>query len=125
MASNTLQGFLDEIIDLPNFVGFGDKVVEVHTRGLLGVTPLHIAAIRGDVHIIGLLLDAGADIDARGEYGHTPLQDAVGQGHVEAVRLLLQRGASKSIRNDWGQNAGEIAQTKGKHELDVLFSDDA
>jgi uncharacterized protein len=123
MPPSELQDFLDEIRDLPEFVGLGDKFVGFSTRGLFGDTPLHVAAIRGDVHIIGLLLDAGAEIDARGEHGHTPLHEAVGQEHIEAVKLLLCRGADPRIRNDWRQTAKELAQIAGAHEVKILFSD--
>jgi ankyrin repeat protein len=118
-----LPTFLDEIRDLPEFVGLGDKVTGVSTRGLFDCTPLHVAAVRGDVHIIGLLLDAGAEIDVRGEYGHTPLHDAVGQGHVEAVKLLMSRGANPNIPNDWGQTPKDSARTGGRHEIEILFED--
>lgn len=122
MLSADIQSFLDEIRDLPDFVGLGESNIGISTRGLFGDTPLHVAAIRGDTRTIALLLDAGAEIDARGEYGHTPLNEAVGQGHVEAVRLLLSRGADASIPNDWGQTPQQNAKIGGKHEIETLFS---
>src|SRR5260370_40693086 len=121
MSSDPLQDFLDEVRDLPDLVGV--DYAGVHTRGVLGDTPLHIATRRGNLRIIQLLLDAGADVDARGEYGHTPLHEAVGRGNLAAVQLLLQRGATRSIRNDWGQTAKEIAQLDGNHEIEVLVSE--
>jgi hypothetical protein len=123
MPSNELQEFFDEIRDLPEFVGLGEACSGSSTRGLFGDTPLHVAAIRGDAHIIALLLDAGAEIDARGEYGHTRLHEAASQGHIEVVKLLLSRGADPGVRNDWGQTAKEIAQIGGKHGIEILFSD--
>ena len=117
-----LQSFLDEIKDLPGFVGLGDKFTGVSTRGSFNDTPLHVAAVRGDVHIIGLLLDAGAEIDVRGEYGHTPLHEAVGQGHTEAVKLLLAKGADPRTQNDWGETARDTALFGGKHEIEMLFN---
>jgi ankyrin repeat protein len=120
-----LQSFLGEIKDLPQFVALGDKFTGVSTRGLFDDTPLHVAAVRGDVHIIGLLLDAGAEIDVRGEHGHTPLHEAAGQGHIEAVKLLVSRGANPNIPNDWGQTARDSARIGGKHEIEILFDDAA
>jgi len=122
MLQVELKNFLDELRDLPYFVGLGDRVVGIASCGLLGTTPLHIAAIRGDIRIIALLLDAGAEIDARGEYGHTPLNNAVGLGHVEAVRLLLSRGADANIPNDWGQTPKQSAKMGGNPEMASLFS---
>ena len=123
MLSAELQRFLDELRNLPDFVGSGESAIGVSSRGLFGDTPLHIAAFRGDTRMIALLLDAGAEIDARGEYGHTPLNEAVGQGQVEAARLLLSRGADASIPNDWGQTPKQNAKIGGKHEIEILFSD--
>jgi len=119
MNSPTLQEFLKEIEDSPEYLGV--PFAGVHTRNVLGDTPLHIAAIRGDVHIIGLLLDAGAEIDAPGEHGYTPLHEAVEQGQVEAVRFLLSYGASPGVPNKWGATPKGKAALSGVPEIQELF----
>ena len=121
MPEPSLQEFLDEIRELPDLLGV--EFAGVHTRGVLGDTPLHVAAIRGDARMVGLLLDAGAEIDAHGEYGHTPLHEAIGQMHIEVVRLLLARGASRTVTNDWGQSALDIARLGDKPEIEALLRD--
>lgn len=83
-----------------------------HTRSRVGDTPLHIAAICGDIKAVDLLLDAGADINAQGETNYTALHYAVEQQHPEVVRLLLERGADKTARffdDGSGQTAAELA----------------
>jgi len=52
----------------------------VNSLSLFGGRPIHIAATRGDVEEIELLLSHGADIDCKGEHGYTALHDAVEQG---------------------------------------------
>ena len=80
----------------------GDQPIGVNEQGILGNTPLHIAAVSGDVRVGKLLLDAGADPNVHGEYGNTPLHEAVGQKHYEFVKLLLEHGASKALQNEDG-----------------------
>jgi ankyrin repeat protein len=53
-----------------------------------GHTPLHEAAYNGDLPLIRLLLERGADRTARTGEGETALQIAAKQGRHEAVRLL-------------------------------------
>jgi uncharacterized protein len=53
-----------------------------------GHTPLHEAAYNGDIPLIRLLLERGADRTARTGEGETALQIATKQGRHEAVRLL-------------------------------------
>jgi truncated hemoglobin YjbI len=62
-------------------------------HGVKRCTALHMAARRGNVEIIGALLDEGADIEARDSAGETPLRRAVNCNKAEAARLLLARGA--------------------------------
>ncbi len=67
------------------------RVNAVH--GVKRCTALHRAARRGNVHVIGALLDGGAHVEARDSAGDTPLRRAVNCNKVEAARLLLARGA--------------------------------
>ncbi|MEP7355133.1 MAG: ankyrin repeat domain-containing protein [Acidobacteriota bacterium] len=56
-------------------------------------TALHMAARRGNVDVIGALLDAGAEIEVRDSAGDTPLRRAVNCNHLNATKQLLARGA--------------------------------
>lgn len=57
------------------------------------LTPLHVAARRGNLAIAEALLDGGAVVDARDARGETPLRRAVNGGIIPMVDLLLERGA--------------------------------
>jgi hypothetical protein len=58
-------------------------------------TALSFAADRGQVEIVKLLLDRGADVNAKDSfYGVTALVWAANNGHVEVARILLARGAT-------------------------------
>ena len=61
---------------------------------------LHVAAKRGHVNLIDLLLNRGARVDEQDERGHTPLQYAAYKRKIEAIRRLLQAGANINIHQD-------------------------
>jgi ankyrin repeat/protein kinase domain-containing protein 1 len=62
-------------------------------RDRRGLTPLHVAAWRGDAAIADLLLQAGANPGACTIFGETPLHQAVYFGHTAAVEVLVRGGA--------------------------------
>ncbi|HEY1170540.1 MAG TPA: ankyrin repeat domain-containing protein [Verrucomicrobiae bacterium] len=123
MSDSVLHNFLVEMPDLPEFTGI--PTVGVHTRGLWQNTPLHVAAVRGDVAAIAALLDAGADIQSRGELGNSPLHEAVAQGHLPAVRLLLERGASLTATCEDGCTPLRLAQIHEEHEIERMLQNHA
>ena len=66
-----------------------DRGSPVDGRGSpAGHTPLHEAAYNGDLPLVRLLLDRGADRSARTAEGDTPLDIATKNKRAEAVRLL-------------------------------------
>ncbi|KAM3862376.1 LOW QUALITY PROTEIN: BRCA1-associated RING domain protein 1 [Diretmus argenteus] len=62
-------------------------------RNHKGETPLHLAAIKGDVEAAKELLDQGADPNLKDNAGWTPLHEACNLGHRAVVEVLLLRGA--------------------------------
>ena len=60
-----------------------------------GYMPLHVAAQEGNVEVVRLLLEAGADTEKRADDGVTPLHVAASRGNRDVARLLLQWGAEK------------------------------
>ncbi len=112
-----LSVVLSRMAELPTFLGVTLRAV--NDRGVLGDTPLHVAAIWGDVTVGKLLLDAGADPNVRGEYGNTPLHNAVSQRNYAFAKLLVERGASKEVRNDDELTAVDLA----RHMNDSGFKD--
>ncbi|XP_014912395.1 BRCA1-associated RING domain protein 1-like isoform X1 [Poecilia latipinna] len=65
----------------------------VMKRNHRGETPLHLAAIKGDVDSVKELLDQGADPNLKDNAGWTPLHEACNLGHLGAVKVLVARGA--------------------------------
>lgn len=116
-----LQQTLDKIVaaDLPCFI---DRSIDsVHSRGISGDQPLHIAALWGDSELIETFLEAGADIDSAGEYGFTPLHYAIQQDNVEAARLLIERGANLQKRDStYQQTATEFIAASDNPDIRAL-----
>jgi hypothetical protein len=67
-----------------------------------GETPLHRAALKGDLKIASLLISHGADIDFPGRDGATPLHVAACRGHLAMARYLVKKGADVNRRDNAG-----------------------
>ncbi len=64
-----------------------DKLVNLKDTAF-GATPLHWAALKGQLEIASYLLEKGADADARNNAGETPLQVAERAKRTELVARL-------------------------------------
>ena len=71
----------------------------MNARNRFGQTPLIAAIVSGNIEIIKLLIDSGADIsriDSR--FFKTPLMHAAERNSCEAVKLLVNKGADVNFR---------------------------
>ena len=79
--------------------------------GELVATPLHGAAVEGQLDTARLLLDHGADPDAQdGKWKITPLYLATVLGHKELSALLLDRGADPTVTDTFGMTPARAAE---------------
>ena len=75
-----------------------------------GTTVLHVAADRGDVALLELLLGTdGLDINAQRGNGATALHSAASRGHVEVLQRLLAAGAATNLLDSRGRTAEVVA----------------
>ncbi|XP_048338854.1 ankyrin repeat and SOCS box protein 12 [Sphaerodactylus townsendi] len=76
----------------------------INSRSGWGVpgTPLRLAACKGHVRCLKVLLAHGAEVDSLDVKAQTPLFTAVSSGHLDCVRALLEAGANPcgSIHNN-------------------------
>jgi ankyrin repeat protein len=63
-----------------------------------GDEPIHHAARNGDIDIVRMLIQRGADVNAQNSRCHTVLYCAGGHGHLRTLHLLLDHGADASVR---------------------------
>ena len=75
-----------------------------------GWTPLHYAATAPVADAAQLLVERGAVIDAPSPNGTTPLMMASRYGLEATARWLLSRGADPRIRNEQGLSAADFAR---------------
>ena len=76
-----------------------DKGANVNCVTTRNTTPLHAAAVHGDINIAKLLIHKGARINAQTNTCRTPLLFAADMGHYEVVEMLLANGANVNIRD--------------------------
>lgn len=83
---------LDELLRQERYKQF------INSRSGWGVpgTPLRLAASKGHMRCLEVLLAHGAEVDSLDVKAQTPLFTAVSNGHLDCVKALLKAGASPS-----------------------------
>lgn len=76
--------------------------------------PLHIAAVKNQVEIAKLLLEAGAKLEGGDVDDSTPLMVAANSGSTEMINFLLSRGASVNRRDRNGACPAYFAMTSNR-----------
>lgn len=84
-------------------------------------TPLHYAAICGNVGVVESLLHAGARVEQRDSVGCTPLHHALRQGHRELSLVLLQSGADLNQLDGFGRTSLQLSI--GYKNVELFISD--
>ncbi len=87
------------------------------SRDPLGLTPLHWAALGGQVKVSEILLASGADVNARDKAGVTPLHCAAINGQKAVAKLLLYQGADAEAVDNNGVWPALRAVKEGQSEL--------
>ena len=86
-----------------------------------GTKPLHLAALKGHMHIVFVLLCADCPIDVVDFNGSSALHYAAIGGAVEVIGVLIEQGLDANKKNNDGGTPLHIASACGKleavHEL--------
>jgi len=117
------------------------ETFNLEARDLRGQTTLHLAAQSGDISLVQVLLEYGADPNAQEETtGWTPLHFAVAKGHYSVILQLLHHDATNVNQVDkfeWPPlleacsrldarstallvNGGAFLGFRNQHQFDVL-----
>ena len=95
--------------------------IDVNTLSEEGYTALHIAAWRGDITTIEILLQAGANCEIRDElygYGWTPLMRGASGAQYRAVEALINGSVNVNSCDFQGANSLMIAISHFPHYFD-------
>ncbi|XP_076348139.1 protein phosphatase 1 regulatory subunit 12B-like isoform X1 [Tachypleus tridentatus] len=96
-----LQDAQDFLVKNQNF---NDKI---HPK--TGATALHVAAAKGYIKVLSLLIKAGLDLNIQDNDGWTPLHAAAHWAQKEACELLADNLANMDIQNFVGQTCFDVA----------------
>lgn len=76
--------------------------VKINASNRLKITPLLYAVTTGNLEIVELLINHGADVNKPRNDGSTALMLAIYHNHIDIVRLLICRGANIKATNQNG-----------------------
>ncbi|XP_062568527.1 protein phosphatase 1 regulatory subunit 12A-like isoform X11 [Saccostrea cucullata] len=88
-----------------------NKSVKEKKHPKTGATALHVAAAKGYMKVINILLKAGADVNSQDYDGWTPLHAAAHWGQEEACKVLVDHMCDMQIKNNAGQTAYDVADS--------------
>ncbi|XP_076444884.1 uncharacterized protein LOC143282891 [Babylonia areolata] len=83
--------------------------VEDKVHPVTGATALHVAAAKGYIDVMNVLLQTGVDINARDADGWTPLHAAVHWGQTEACQILVDHMCDMELRDQVGYTVFDYA----------------
>uniref|UniRef100_A0A8C1KLG3 Ankyrin repeat domain 6 n=1 Tax=Cyprinus carpio TaxID=7962 RepID=A0A8C1KLG3_CYPCA len=131
---------LSERLLIASHKGQADHVVQLINKGAKvaitknGRTPLHLAAYKGHIVVVRILLAAGCDLDIQDDVsitclgasiqegcaldrqdkdGNTALHEAAWHGFGQSVKLLVKAGANVHAKNKAGNTALHLACQNG------------
>ena len=80
--------------------------VNANEKNYAGITPMTVAAEKGNIDIIRMLAEDGkADVNAKSSYGITPIIAAASAGQADAISYLVKHGANATATDDLGKTA--------------------
>ncbi|VDI65981.1 protein phosphatase 1 regulatory subunit 12A [Mytilus galloprovincialis] len=88
-----------------------NKSVKEKRHQKTGATALHVAAAKGYMKVISVLLQAGVDVNARDNDGWTPLHAAAHWCQEEVCKALVDHMCDMDIKNNAGQTPTDVADS--------------
>ena len=84
-------------------------------KGIVGDTPLHVAAARGFVNIVKILVQCSESVDEPNKAGLTPLMLALMNAEAGTAKVLCEHGASLRIKAKDNSTPSILLELHCKH----------
>uniref|UniRef100_A0A8C3GC31 Protein phosphatase 1 regulatory subunit n=1 Tax=Cyclopterus lumpus TaxID=8103 RepID=A0A8C3GC31_CYCLU len=104
--------------DARQWLNSGEIQDSRHTKS--GGTALHVAAAKGYVEVLKLLIQTGYDVNIKDFDGWTPLHAASHWGKEEACKILVESLCDMDLINKMGQTAFDVADEDVLGNLEEL-----
>lgn len=108
-------------ISVSSLLSFSPKLAFMKdTNGRL---PTHIAALKGYVEIMEVLLSKGADIESNDKENRTPMHYAAEGGSKQMVEFLLAKGAKSNSEDKKHKTPKDLANMNGHGDIIEILKD--
>ncbi|NXJ78757.1 ANKR6 protein, partial [Trogon melanurus] len=111
MSQQDVVAVLSERLLVAAYKGQVENVVQLINKGAKvavtkhGRTPLHLAAHKGHLHVVQVLLKAGCDLDIQDDSDQTALHRAAVVGNTDVIATLIQEGCALDRQDKDGNTA--------------------
>ncbi|NXP47971.1 ANKR6 protein, partial [Heliornis fulica] len=111
MSQQDVVAVLSERLLVAAYKGQVENVVQLINKGAKvavtkhGRTPLHLAAHKGHLHVVQVLLKAGCDLDIQDDGDQTALHRAAVVGNIDVIATLIQEGCALDRQDKDGNTA--------------------
>ncbi|XP_054252427.1 ankyrin repeat domain-containing protein 6 isoform X4 [Indicator indicator] len=115
MSQQDVVAVLSERLLIAAYKGQVENVVQLINRGAKvavtkhGRTPLHLAAHKGHLHVVQVLLKAGCDLDIQDDGDQTALHRAAVVGNTDVIATLIQEGCALDRQDKAGNTPLHLA----------------
>uniref|UniRef100_A0A8C5L6L9 Ankyrin repeat domain-containing protein 6 n=1 Tax=Jaculus jaculus TaxID=51337 RepID=A0A8C5L6L9_JACJA len=119
MSQQDAVAVLSERLLIASYKGQAENVVQLINKGAKvavtkhGRTPLHLAANKGHLSVVRILLKAGCDLDVQDDGEQTALHRATVVGNTEIITALIQEGCALDRQDKDGNTALHEASWHG------------